>query len=92
MYGIQKNSTDEPICKADVEKKIWTPREEMGNGINWEIGIDKCTAFVKQIASRNLPYNAGSSVWCSMVTQIGGRMGMECEGGPRGRGYMNTYS
>ena len=84
MYGIQKNSTEEPICKADVEKKIWTPREEMGNGINWEIGIDKCTAFVKQIASSKLPYNAGSSVWCSVVTQIGGRMGWSVREAPEG--------
>ena len=43
MCGIQKNSTDEPICKADAENKIWKPREEeKENGINWEIGIDKC--------------------------------------------------
>ena len=45
ICGIQKNGTDEPICKAEIETQtqrtnIWTPREEGGGGINWEIGID----------------------------------------------------
>ena len=45
ICGIQKNGTDEPICKAEIETQtqrtnIWTPREEGEGGINWEIGID----------------------------------------------------
>ena len=35
IYGIQKNSTDEPTCKAEVEAQtwrtnIWTPRKACG--------------------------------------------------------------
>ena len=31
IYGIYKNSTDEPICRAGIETQrtnIWIPREE----------------------------------------------------------------
>ena len=45
IHGIQKNSTDEPICKTEIEKQtqrmdIWIPGWEGGVGMNWEIGID----------------------------------------------------
>ena len=37
ICGIQKNGTDEPVCKAEIEtqmqeKNIWTPRGESGGG------------------------------------------------------------
>ena len=49
VCGIQKNGTDEPFYKAEIETQVqrtnvWTPREEsggvVGGGMNWEIGID----------------------------------------------------
>ena len=40
-----------------------------GGGMNWEIGIDVCALpCVKQIASGNLLYSAGSSAQWSVVT------------------------
>ena len=45
ICGIQKNDTDEPICKSinrdtDVEN-LWLQRGERGwGGMNWGIGID----------------------------------------------------
>ena len=37
ICGIQKNGTDELVCKAEIEtqmqrKNIWTPRGESGEG------------------------------------------------------------
>ena len=37
ICGIQKNGTDEPVCKAEIETQmqrtnIWTPRGESGGG------------------------------------------------------------
>ena len=51
ICGIQKNGTDEPVCRAEVETQmqrtnLWTPRGGRqrggggGGGMNWEIGID----------------------------------------------------
>ena len=44
ICGI-KNGTDEPVCKAETETptwrtNVWTPSEERGDGMNWEIGIN----------------------------------------------------
>ena len=41
ISGVSKNSTDELICKAEIEKwmqktNVWIPRGEEG-GVNWEI-------------------------------------------------------
>ena len=44
---------------------------------------------VKQTASGKLLYNTGSSAQCSVTIWGGWRV---WEGGPRGRGYMYTYS
>ena len=44
-----------------------------GGGMNWEFGIDIYTLpCVKQIASGNLLYSAGSSVWCFVMTRCVG--------------------
>ena len=63
-------------------------------GMNWEIRIGINTLpCEKSIASGNLLYSTGSSAWCSVMgmdARGGGGMGMV--GGPRGRGYMYTYS
>ena len=59
---IEKNSTDEPICKAEIETQmcttnVWTPRRERGwdKSRDWDWCI--YTAVYK-IASENL-YSAG---------------------------------
>ena len=33
--GIQRNGTDEPICKAEIETDV-----ENKGGMDWEIGVD----------------------------------------------------
>ena len=64
---IQKNGTDEPVCKAEIETQmqrtnIWTPKGGSGGGcggggMNWEIGIDIYTLIcIKQITNKNLLY------------------------------------
>ena len=44
IFGIKKNGTDEPICKAEIEtvikEKIYGHQgEKWWKGMNWEIGI-----------------------------------------------------
>ena len=44
---IQKNGTDEPICKAEIKtdlvNKCKAVKEGNGNEINWEMGINIST-------------------------------------------------
>ena len=67
ICGIQKNGTDEPVCKAEIETQtqrtnVWTPRGERGGGINWEIGIEIYTLIrIKWITNENLLYSTGNS-------------------------------
>ena len=67
ICGTQKNGTDEPVCRAEIETQmqrtnVWTPSGECGwgvsgGGMNWEIGIDMQTLIcIKQITNKNLPY------------------------------------
>ena len=64
ICGTQKNGTDEPVCRAEIETQmqrtnIWTTRGESGGGgvMNWENGIDIYTLIcIKQITNKNLPY------------------------------------
>ena len=66
ICGIQKNGTDELVCRADIEiqmqrTNVWTPRGESGGGgggvMNWEIGIDIYTLIcVKWTTNKNLLY------------------------------------
>ena len=74
ICGIQKNGTDEPISKGEVETQtqitdVWTPRGEKGGGMYWEIGIDIYTVLcIKQITNENLLYSTGNSTPCSVET------------------------
>ena len=53
IFGIQKNGTDEPVCKAEIETQmqrtnVWTPAGESGGRgdggvMNSETGIDMYT-------------------------------------------------
>ena len=66
-----------------------------GVGTNWESRIDTyiyiyTLPFVKYVASGNLLYSSGGSAKCSVMTLMGRMWGLE--GGPRGRGYMYSYS
>ena len=42
ICGIQKNSTDELICKAEIETHVGNKRTDTkdgsGGGMNWELG------------------------------------------------------
>ena len=58
-------------------------------GSNGERSMETYTLpYVKQIASRSLMCDAGSSDWCPGTTYSGG---MGWEGGSRGRRRMDAY-
>ena len=45
IYGISKNGTEEPICRAGLETKtcrmdMWTQQGEEEGGTNWEISTE----------------------------------------------------
>ena len=54
ICGIQKNDTDELICKAEIDTQmqgtnVWIPRRGEGR-MNWEIEIDVYTLLcIKQV-------------------------------------------
>ena len=77
VCGIQKNGTDEPVFKAEIETQmqrtnIWTPRGKAGGGggggMNWEIGIDIYTLiYIKQISNKKLLYKKINKIQKKMV-------------------------
>ena len=77
VHGIQKNGTDELICKAeirvtDVENKLMVTKRGKGDGKNWEVEIDIHTfIYIKQITNEKLLYTTGNSTQCSVVTYMG---------------------
>ena len=89
ICGIQKNGTDEPVCRAGLETQMQRTDvcgHKVGRegGMNWEIRFDINTLpCVKQIASGNLLYSTGSSAQCFVTTQrdeigrVGGRLNRE---------------
>ena len=66
--------------------------------MNWEIGIsihmlhmcEYTLPCVKWIASVKLPYSAGSSAWCSVMTQRGGMWAWEGRRSKREGIYVYT--
>ena len=66
--GTQKNGTDEPVCRAEIETQMQRTMyghqgEKVGvgdggcGGMNWEIGIDMYTLIcIKWITNKNLLY------------------------------------
>ena len=69
ICGTQKNGTDEPVCRAEIETQmqrtnVQTPRGESSGGgggggavMNWVIGIDIYTLIcIKWITNKNLLY------------------------------------
>ena len=75
--GIQKNGTDEPICKAEIQTQaqrtnVWTPRRERGWDRWGHWGVDKYILLcLKQITIENGLYRTGNSTQCSVVTLLG---------------------
>ena len=83
IYGIQKDGTDEIICREAMETKTQRHIEEtygQGAGVGtketvryMERVIQKLTlAYVKYIANGNLLYDSGNSNRGSVTTQRGG--------------------
>ena len=77
ICGIQKNSTNEPINKTEIEPQmqktnLWLPRGKGQGEINWETGIDIYTIlYIKQITNKNLVYSTGNSTQYSVMTYMG---------------------
>ena len=87
VHGIQKDGTDKPICRAAMKMQTqrtgsWTQREKRVGRNSMETYT---LPYVKQIASRNLLCDTGSSAWCSVTTQRSG-MGREMGWGFRREG------
>ena len=89
IYGMQKNGTDEPICRvaieADIGKRLVDTVEEGESGTNGGNSMETYT----------LPYVNRQPVGicklgCSVTTWRDG-MGWEVEGGSRGRGHPYPY-
>ena len=83
-YGIQKDGTDEFICRIAMEKPtqridLWTRgkgRRESMERVTWKLTIP----YVKWIANRNLLYDSGNSNRGSATIQKSG-MWREMGGG-----------
>ena len=82
-YGVQKNGTDEPICRAGIEMQA--QRTDSGHSgarrgwdelREWHRRIH--TAMCKTEPAGSCCIGKGSSNQCSLTTQRGG---MECEVG-----------
>ena len=88
IYGIQKDCTDEIICKTAMETQtqrtdIWTGwaggRKEMVGcmeRVTWKHALP----YVKQVTNGNLLYDSGNSNQGSVMTQRGDRVGGGKEG------------
>ena len=51
---------------------LWLPWGKAGAGeINWDIGIDKYTLYIKQIINKDLLYSTRNSTQYSVMTQMG---------------------
>ena len=55
LSGIEKNDTDESICKVEIETGIESRRVDTKGRINWETEIDT----MNKIASENVLSNTG---------------------------------
>ena len=55
MSGIEKNDTDESICKVEIETGVESRRVDTKGRMNWETEIDT----MNKIASENVLSNTG---------------------------------
>ena len=68
--------TDELIYKSEIESQMQQTnmimREEMGKGVNWDIGTDIYTLpYIKQITNKDLLYSIGNYSQYSVMTYMG---------------------
>ena len=86
IYGIQKDGTDEPVCRAAMETQTQQTALRTGiqgrkeRGMDGESSMETCIPDVNQIADGNLLYDSGNSNRGSVTTQrrrkrweVGGR-------------------
>ena len=70
ICGFQNNSTDDLICKTEIETQTTNTGHQVGKGgggMNWKIRIDLYTLLilcVNQITNENLLYTSAYSVLC----------------------------
>ena len=97
IYGIQKDGTDEPICRAALETQreltTDTGSGEEGEGeMNGESNVEAYTLpYVKQMANGNLLFDSGNSNQGPVTTKRGEK-GLEVGGGKEVKegGYIGT--
>ena len=95
IYGMQKDSTKEPICRAPVEMHtqgtaLWTQWGRKG-WTNWENSIETCTSSnVEQITEEMCCMTQGAQTWCSVTAQLSAT-GREMGGRLRREGTCVTY-
>ena len=76
MWNLKKG-TNELIYKPEIELQmqktnLWLPEGKVGEGINWEIGIDIYTLlYIKQITNTDPLYSTGNSSQYSVMTYRG---------------------
>ena len=78
ICGIQKNSTDDPICKAEIDTDVENKRTDTkeGGGLSWEPGTDTHTRSVlrmEETTNENLLQSAGTSAQRPVATRMGRR-------------------
>ena len=96
IFGIQKNATNEPTCKAaiesaDIENRMWT--QQWKERVRW----------IERVALKHVHYQMENR-WpvgtccvkqaaqpCTLWPPRGVGWGGRWEGGSRGKGYMCTY-
>ena len=94
IYRIQKNGTEEFICRAAMETDMQNRLMDMGRGEERVRCMERVTQKltlpnVKQIANRNLLYGSGNSNRGSASTQRSG-MGRQMGGRFKREGNMYT--
>ena len=92
IYGIQKDGTDELICRSAMEKQtqrtdLWTwvgagrqERVRCMERVTWKLALP----YLTQIVNCNLLYELNYGLCNNLGVGWGGRW----EGGSRGRGHM----
>ena len=95
MYGIQKDGTDEFICRAAMEKtqrtNLWTQQGEEGVGEMYEESNMETSTTICKIDSMGICYMIQETQTGSLYQPRGVGWGGKCEGTSRGRGHMYTY-
>ena len=62
--------TKQKLSHRCINRKQTYGYQEGKGGINWEIEIDIYTLLYIKITNKNLLYNTGNSIWCSVMTYM----------------------